>query len=309
MLSAFYFFILFLTPFHSSYAASDHSPFSHGTIYFNCENENLKKKSPNIQDVCITDKILSFSEITYFQALKEIYPDLQSNGSATRMSAIRIETPGQDESAKPGDVVKASQGEDFRLDKFSRTSLVYNLSQNANSIQLVILSDGGEKRPTLALFDLKPQLKLIDLVDVDFDRWVSMGNFLFTVKENSPFFFLVDSHHNSSQWYVRNSSWIILNQKLHLVYDGPDLSGQRMESQDCRTQAEIKKIKPLATQHAGFVDISLELSRSKICTNQKTGKDIRLHEKIYPAILIWDADKNKYKGGSKSFVKENSFQP
>ncbi len=309
MLLAFYFSILFLIPFHFSYAASDTSQFSHGRIYFNCQNENLKKKSPNSLDVCVLDKVIPSSDITYFQALKAIYPDLQLSGKATIRSAVRVEIQGMDESAKPGETISTSPGQSFDLNGNSRTFLYYSMAQRKNFSQLIILSDGGGDMPVLGLFQLTLQLKLLDLIHVDLDRWVSMGSFLFDVKENSPLFILAASHNNSSQAYVLSSLWIILHDKLHQVYDGPNLSGQRMELQDCRTHAEIKKIKTLASQHAGFADISLELSRSKICTNKKTGKDIKLQEKIYPATLIWDDIKNKYVGGSKSFERESPFQP
>lgn len=304
MFLAFYFFTLLFTSSYSSYAASGTSPFSHGLIFLDCQNEKLLNKDPERQDVCISDRIIPESEITYFQALKKIYPDLQSNGKASVQSAIRIAVEGLDDSAPVGTTLEATQGQ-----KISMSSWEYSLAKG-NLTQLIILSRGEGSSPVLAFFKMDPALKLLDLIDVNLDRWVSIGNFLFTAKQTSPLFIIMDSHNNSSQWYVRYSLWMILNDKLQKVYDGPNLSGQRIPQQNsCYTQAKLEKISPLKTDRDGFSDIQLTLSRSKICEDEKTNKEKKISGKIYPASLIWDAKKQKYMGGSKAFVKEDPFTP
>jgi hypothetical protein len=252
------------------------------------------------KDVCFDQKIVPSSDVTYFQAMKEIFPDLQDNGSghATQVRERRSEISAD----------KLWLGESNRYE-FERTNN-YLLIEEKNQTQLVLLY---EDKGFLALYSIKPKFKLLDFIDVQRDQHSSLMVLppydVFPVRPGVWLFPVSNWHDNSSQSYDNNLLFLILDQKLHLVYEGPDLLGTRdSKRSDCAYVEGLLELKPLQTQHEQFSDISLKLNREHSCAveDKKTGQTVRkpVHEKIYPATLYWDPVRRKYMGGSIEFVRD-----
>jgi hypothetical protein len=280
-----------------------------GTVEISCpgspisgltEEDEKEKKNAKIpfKNVCFDQKIVASSKVTFFQALKQLFPDLQDDGKATQIRARRSE-------------IKASNlwlNEADQFDLGSNTK--YLLFEEENQTQLVLFF---EDQGFLALFSIKPHFKFLDFIDVQQDQHSSMMIFLpydaFSVKPGVWLFPVSNWHDNSSQSYDSNLLFLTLDGKLRLAYNGPNFFGERDPKHDeCQNVAGLTELKPLETEHDQFFDISLKLNRARICEieDKKTGQTTKktMREKIYPATLYWDPQKRKYMGGSKEFVKD-----
>jgi hypothetical protein len=263
------------------------------------EKEKKNAKVP-FKNVCFDQKIIPSSKVSYFQALKELFPDLKDdgNGQAAQIRDRRSEI-------KPDKLWLNDSGQ-YDLGRISN----YLLIEEKDQTQLVLFfEDPG----SLALYSIKPHFKLLDFIDVRQDQHSSLlipqPYDVLSVKPGVWLFPISNWHDNSSESYDNNLLFLTLDGKLRLAYDGPDfLSRRDSKHYECADVEGLAELKLLDTQHDQFSDISLRLNRSRICEveDRKTGQTIKktIHEEIYPATLYWDPKKRKYMGGSKEFVSE-----
>lgn len=256
------------------------------------------------KDVCFDQKIVPSTKTTYFQALKQLFPDLEDDGRglATQVRDRRSEIKA--------DRLWPNESEQFDLGTASR----YLLIEEENQTQLIVFF---EDLGFLALYAVKPRFKLLDFIDVQQDQHSSLLVLqpfdVLPVKPGVWLFPISNWHDNSSESYDANLLFLTLDGKLRLAYDGPDFFSSRdSEHYECADVEGLKELSLLETQHDQFSDISLKLNRARACddedraTGQTTKKTVR--EKIYPATLYWDPRKGKYMGGSKEFVRDRKQQ-
>ena len=266
---------------------------------FTDDKERRNAKIP-FKNVCFDQKIVPSSKVTYFQALKELFPDLQDDGQARQIRKRRSEIKAEN--------LWLNEGTEFDLDN-SRNK--YLLIEEKDQTQLVVFI---EEQGFLALFSIKPHFKFLDFIDVQQDQHSSMLILLpydvLPVKPGVWLFPVSNWHDNSSQSYDINLLFLTLNGKLRLAYDGPDFFGTRdSKHYECMDVEDLVELKLLETQHEEFSDLSLKLKRSRLCEveDKKTGETVKktIREKIYPATLYWDPQKRKYMGGSKEFLRDS----
>jgi len=314
----FYLFAFILNSSSTTLLAKTASPqFSHGNVSPTCSPETPEKSSSldgGGKDTCFAQKILPDSKATYYQALKQIFPDLQADGKATSLIARRPELKGLLTEASA-----AMTGQSFDLADFDSTGTIsYLLVEEEAGAQLILLieriSDGDG---LLALFQLKPSLKLLDLIDTgNGPEHISLSSSPkeapFLVKPGAVFFPISSWHDNSGESFDSYSLFVTVNGKLRLAYDGPHFYGYRdPNNYECKNMEGLEELRPLQTSHEGFLDISLKINSQKTCTIQgKNGhtKERLIRKKIYPATLYWDVKANKYMGGSKDFLREGNHQ-
>jgi len=263
------------------------------------EKEKKNAKIP-FKEVCFDRKIVSSSKVTYFQALKELFPDLQDDGKG---QATQIRDRRSEISA---DKLWLSEGGPYDVGSTSN----YLLIEEKDRTQLIVFCDD---QGFLALYSIKPHFKLLDVIDVQQDQHSSLLILppydVLPVKPGVWLFPVSNWHDNSSQSYDNNLLFLTLDGKLRLAYDGPDFFSTRdSKHTECEEVEGLTELKLLETQHDEFSDISLKLNRARTCEaeDKRTGQTAKrkIHEKIYPSTLYWDPQKQKYMGGSKEFVKD-----
>jgi hypothetical protein len=263
------------------------------------------RKNPKIpfKDVCFDQKIIPSSKATYFQALKQLFPDLKDDGKghATQVRDRRSEIKA--------DKLWLNDSGQYDLDL--GTAGNYLLIEEKDQTQLVLFF---EDLGFLALYSIKPRFKLVDFIDVQQDQHSSLLIMqpydVLPVKPGVWLFPISNWHDNSSQSYDNNLLFLTLDGKLRLAYDGPDLLNTRdSKHYECVEAESLAELKLLETQHDQFSDISLKLNRVRSCDieDKKTGQTTRktIREKVYPATLYWDPQKRKYMGGSQEFVRDH----
>lgn len=263
-------------------------------------DEDIKNAKIPFKNVCFDEKILPSSQVTYFQALKQLFPDLKDDdkGQATHVRDRRSEIKGAN--------LWLDDSDEYDLSR----SIRYLLIEEKDQTQLIVLF---EDMGFLALYGIKPRFKLLDFIDVRQDQHTSLFILqpydVLPVRPGVWLFPISNWHDNSSQSYDSNLLFLTLDGKLRLAYDGPNFFGTRdAEHDECSEMSGLAELQVLDTRHDEFSDVSLKLSRKHICEveDEKTGQTIKetTREKIYSAILHWDPQKRKYMGGSKEFVKD-----
>ncbi|MBL7685216.1 MAG: hypothetical protein JNK65_04170 [Deltaproteobacteria bacterium] len=258
-----------------------------GEIDFKFDCSQNAKVSKEIVLACIHEKIFPERSLTYFDALRLIYPDLKPDGSATYFSRSLRKNFGFN---GEGDPLPISPGGPL----FNVGSQSF-LSLKGSPSKILILD---RQSGILAYIQIDPVPKLLDLLGVSQDINVTLLSEIvpIEVKSGHWLFATLSSHHNSGESFKIYNLFITFSDRLDLVYDGPHLySFLFPKDPDCWTQQNYSSLIPSKTQSNGMLDLQMKVQEAKVCL--KNQKETSSAVKIFEAILKWDGA--KYMGGSK----------
>lgn len=286
-------FSLFLFGFSTGRAASP--AVETGSVRFESSCPAPSKNQYGMKDVCAEGKVVPGSNVTWFDLLKQIYPDLKPDGKASDLHKIREEIKETEIfSGFPG----PSPGNFTDVGPY--TYLL--VSEAGRTRALLLQTDNG----LLAYLQVTPALKLLDLIDTAKDQHVDFaGQPVLTVAPGQFVFSLNSWHFNSSESYNIYNLFLAGPEQLRFVYDGPMLMGYRSpKNEDCFIRQELTPLSMLPTQKDGISDLSMKVMQTKEC-DTKGGKTKVIPQKTFESVLSWDKAKRKYMGGSKELFRLN----
>lgn len=282
---------LFFLVLEPAFGAPNFSAAS-GFIQFNksCSPDPASK---NTGGVCSGDRVGIKTTTTYFDIVKQVYPDLKPDGSSSASHPVRknISTFSVAEDDLSGSPL--SPGE---------TLFFLRVSEGDSLKVLILQSQTG----LLGYVQVEPQLKLLDIVGVAQDLNVSLNaeNGLLPVRPGEFVFFANSWHFNSSENFNSYDLLLASPEKIQSVYDGPFLYGFRMPQRyECRVDQILKPLVPLAPGPAGYAGLRLRVVEQRSCEG-KTQTTLG-PERKFEAELKWDPAKGKYMGGSRELFRLN----
>ncbi|MCC6273580.1 MAG: hypothetical protein IT572_08950 [Deltaproteobacteria bacterium] len=280
----------FLLLFCFASAVRAAGPFSavSGAIWFPGACPEAAQKG---RDVCAQDRVGTKSAATYFDVLKQAYPNLKLDGSAADSKKPRVEFGGfSGETGSAGSPL--AEGE----------NLFYLKVQDGDSLRVLTLQEGTG---LLAYVQVEPMLKLLDLVSIAQDQHVSLNADLGIIPVRAGgFVFLANNwHFNSSEAFNIYNLFLAGPERVSLVYDGPFLYGFALpERPECRLGQRMKPLQVLPTRHEGVSDLLFRVEEERVC--QGKNREIVSGRRSFEAKLHWE--KGKYMGGSRELHRLNN---
>jgi hypothetical protein len=249
--------------------------------------------------VCLNDVVVAGEKAKYIDLLRLVLPNLNKDGVASKLkgpqSLLRKKSNTKLQSEYPYEPpinINNTQFFSFGAEKSRWIALLIDQEND--------LDDTVRGIKLLALFQIKPIIKLIDSINVGEDRFTIFENNVLWNEEGSPLFFIKNSHHNCCENYQTYLIMGIIENKLKLLYDGPFLFGFRDENSGCLINQKADFL-PIRVPSSSYPSIQMMVVEAKECENSK----IKIL-KTYPALLKWDVRKQIYRGGSKELMKNNN---
>lgn len=265
-------------------------PFRSGAIGFS------KDCSASGQDVCAGDRV-SAGPGTYLDLLRILFPDIRADGNTSLAPKTPRKNFGQMNLSDNGSGAPASK---IFLPAGDFSYLA--LGEGEKSRVLLLNRSSGD----LALFQIAPALKLLDLVGVAQDREVffSPDKGVYAKKNSGWLFWVANSHHNSGESYYIYNLMNVSADKVELAYDGPFLySFQLPGDSDCRVAQNLDPVAAFPANESGYPGLAMKVRQEKSC--QKASRETVMGRRDFSANLTWDEAKQKYMGGSKELLKLN----
>ena len=231
---------------------------------------------------------------TYLDLLKEIFPDLEmasaAGNEATAHTTVKLNHLFGDYRDK------VYRGEM----KISSIESPGDQGRNKNRRLLLVqvTSDDGELFnwggiSILALFQLEPAVKLLDAGDVQADRFTSFWEekSLLPVSSHEDAFIIANTHHNSSQGYLRLALVAPEKDRLRMIFELPTL----LNTNACGNSfSQTPSISTLRSARGARYNISINIKLVKEADDESCEKRTRGFTKYYKTLLVWNPSTRQY---------------
>jgi hypothetical protein len=154
-----------------------------------------------LQSEDLKSPVQSGSKTTYFDLLRQLFPDLQTDATAHRTIPFRSISEPRKREAVTGDIKFEFKPYRFKSDGRRLLLLWVNLSSTEANVGTPYEGEAD----VLAVFQLEPSVKLLDVMDVKTDRFTGFleDRPLFHLDSRSDAFIIYSTHWNASESYLR----------------------------------------------------------------------------------------------------------
>jgi hypothetical protein len=230
------------------------------------------------------DRISSSSKVTYFDLLKRVFPDITMNGAATKSLPIEQLVGDYENQSLDGDLEISC--DNLIPFKNGKTKLLFLAICVRNSKEAI----WGENL-LLAAFDVSHRVKLLDVVDVQCDRFCSVLKPQPALSNNSsmPILAMTNSHFNCQENFEILTLLSLAHNKIVVVCDKlPFAYCCRMEEK-ALTQAPYLIPMPTKAHTPSKFVYRIELTETFFDSDCQTVK--RTKSKSYGQVFIWRSNK------------------
>ncbi|MDR3617130.1 MAG: hypothetical protein P4L53_26485 [Candidatus Obscuribacterales bacterium] len=228
----------------------------------------------------LSDRISSSSKVTYFALLKRVFPDITMDGAATKSLPIEQLMDNYEKQPLEGDLeISCDNSIPFQSGK---TKLLFLTISVRNSNEAI----WGENF-LLAAYDVTQRVKLLDVVDVQCDRFCSLVKPQPALSNNSsmPIVLITNTHFNCQENFEIYTLLGLAHNKIVAVCDKlPFAYCCRMEEK-ALTQAPYIIPMPTKAHTPSKFAYRIELTETFFDSDCQTVK--RTKSKSYGQLFVW----------------------
>ncbi len=241
------------------------------------------------------------SKITYFDLLRELFPDLAADGTAHRSVPVRSTSQPRERNAVEGDIKF-----DFRPYPFKsggRKLLMLWVEIKADGVNEGTPYEG--EAVVLAVYGLGPAFKLLDAVDVKADRFTGFWKDrpLFRMDSRNDAFVVYNTHWNAGESFLGIDMLFVDEGRIKTVaslflYNTQGCGVGFDETPAFRAAADPGNKYPKV-----FVSVELKKGRDgETCDHPARG-----YVRHYRGVYRWSGAKGRYVGGSRQLDRLDKF--
>jgi hypothetical protein len=229
---------------------------------------------------------------TYLDLIKQVFPDAQMDASAGAKAhhAVPLDHLFGDYRNK------TYEGEI----KIGRVDAVWIKNDGQLNLLLLIEAESSEsdlftwgEMNVLALFQLRPNLKLLDARDVQADRetWFWDTQPLVSIHPRKDAVFVANTHHNSSQGYLILTLISVEKGRLNTAFEMPTILNMNGCGQTFDETPSFSLVKGAGnTYHRILAKVELVKEADAAACEKRT----RAYKRLYRATLVWNPSKSKF---------------
>lgn len=247
------------------------------------------------------------AKTTYLDLLKEIFPDVEMDSAAGHDATAHT-------SIKLNHLLGDYRGQPYRGEmKINSIESPGDHRRHQSRMLLLIHvgSDDGElfnwgEMSVLALFQLEPVVKLLDAADVQADRFTSFWEErpLLTISPQEDAVIIANTHHNSSQGYLRLALVAPENNRLRTIFELPTL----LNTNVCGNSfSQSPSISALRSAKGARYNISINIKLVKEADDESCEQRTRGFTKYYKALLVWNSSKRLYESRGAALDRLSRF--
>ncbi|HEX8144344.1 MAG TPA: hypothetical protein VF553_17215 [Pyrinomonadaceae bacterium] len=238
---------------------------------------------------------------TYFDLLRKIFPDAEMGAASSQEATGHLTMP-----------LNHLDGE-YR-------NRVYRAALKINAIESLFLQTGGGRQllllvhaqgddaeltwgelGILALFELEPQVRLLDAADIKADRFSSFWEEqpLLHIGPQADAVMIANYHHNSSQGYLSLTLVSTQANRLRTIFELPTLLNLNYCGNNSTQTPSLAVLKSL---RGGHFDISLKIRLVKKADDESCAKATGAYKREFKTVLVWSRTKRKYQSTGRALT-------
>jgi hypothetical protein len=241
----------------------------------------------------LNQKVIAGRSVSYLQLIKKVFPKIEVPGSGIGIGSPQSTIPlrGID-----GDYRDTSFDGEMDIQRCAEVQVARGGKRD--TLLLINVTGRGDEFPwggisVLALFQLSPEPRLIDAVDVQADRFTGFWESTPVVKiaADADAVVIDNSHFNSSQGYRILSLIAPVKERLKVIYNMPTLLNMNVCGGNFDETPTLSTAK---TGRNGYRIINVGVLFNKKPDPEGCEKQTRPYRKQYSTTLTWDARKQQY---------------
>lgn len=265
------------------------------------EAEARSSRGDNSQDLGLSSPVQGGSRMTYFELLRELFPDLQPDASAHSSIPFRSLSEPRKKEAVTGDIKFEFKPYWFRSEGRRLILLWVNLKAEG-------LNEGtpyeGEA-DVLAVYSLEPGVKLLDALDVKTDRFTGFWQDrpVFRLDSRSDAFIVYSTHWNAGESYTSLEMLFVDAGRLKTI-----ASQFLYETEGCgASYTEKPEFRAVADAGTKYPKVLVSVKLLKKPDEAACERPTRGYTRFYRGLYRWNASKRRYESNSRQLDSLDKF--
>jgi hypothetical protein len=253
------------------------------------------------QDVGLSSPVESGSRTTYFDLLREMFPDLQTDASAHRSIPFRSLSEPRKREAVAGEIKFEFKPYWFKSE--GRRLLLLWVNLKAEDANAGTPYEG--EADVLAVFSLEPGVRLLDALDVKTDRFTGFWQDrpLFPLDSRNDAFIVYSTHWNAGESYTSLEMLFADAGRLKTV-----ASQFLYETEGCGANfTETPSFQTVADAGNKYPKVLLKVKLNKKPDEAACEHPTRGYTRYYRGLYRWNALKGRYESDSRQLDRLDKF--
>jgi hypothetical protein len=253
------------------------------------------------QDVGLSSPVESGSTTTYFDLLRELFPDLQPDASAHRSIPFGNLSEPRKREAVTGDI--KFEFKPYRFKSEGRRLLLLWVNLKAEGANEGTPYEG--EADVLAVYSLEPCVKLLDALDVKTDRFTGFWQDrpVFRLDSRSDAFVVYGTHWNAGESYTSLEMLFVDAGRLKMI-----ASQFLYETEVCgASYTEQPEFRAVADAGRKYPKVLVSVKLIKKPDEAACERPTRGYTRFYRGLYRWNASKRRYESNSRQLDSLDKF--
>jgi hypothetical protein len=263
--------------------------------------EARSPRGASSQDVELSSPVENGSRTTYFDLLRELFPDLQRDATAHRSIPFRSLSEPRKSEAVTGDI--KFEFKPYRFKSEGRRLLLLWVNLKAEGANEGTPYEG--EADVLAVYSLEPRVRLLDSLDVKTDRFTGFWQDrpVFHLDSRSDAFIVYSTHWNAGESYTSLEMLFVDAGRLKTIasqflYETEACGANYTEKPEFRAIADAGRKYPKV-----LVSVELRKKPDEAACEHPT----RGYTRYFRGLYRWNALKGRYESHSRQLESFDKF--
>jgi hypothetical protein len=265
------------------------------------EAEARSPRGDNSQDVELSSPVRSGLRTTYFELLRELFPDLQRDATAHRSIPFRSLSEPRQSEAVTGDIKFEFKPYWFKSE--GRRLLLLWVNLKAEGANEGTPYEG--EADVLAVYSLEPRVRLLDSLDVKTDRFTGFWKDrpVFQLDSRSDAFIVYSTHWNAGESYTSLEMLFVDAGRLKTI-----ASQFLYETQGCgASYTERPEFRAVADAGRKYPKVLVSVKLRKQPDEAACEHPTRGYTRYFRGLYRWNALKGRYESRSRQLESFDKF--
>jgi hypothetical protein len=252
-------------------------------------------------DVSLSSQVQAGSKTTYFDLLREVFPDLQQDAAAHKTVALRSLSEPSKREAIEGDI--KFEFKPYRFNSGGRRLLLLWVNVKSDGANEGTPYEG--EADVLAVFTMEPRARMLDALEVKTDRFTGFWEDrpLFRLDSRNDAFIVYSTHWNAGESYMNVEMLFVDGGRLKTI-----TSLFLYETQGCGSNyTEKPEFRAVAGSAGKYPNVLVRVNLTKGPDEEGCERRSRSFTRFYQGLYRWNPSKGRYESNSPQLDQLDKF--
>jgi hypothetical protein len=252
-------------------------------------------------DVSLSSPVQAGSKTTYFDLLRELFPDLQQDATAHKTIALRSLSEPSKREAIEGDI--KFEFKPYRFNSGGRRLLLLWVNLKSEGANEGTPYEG--EADVLAVFTMEPRARMLDALEVKTDRFTGFWEDrpLFRLDSRNDAFIIYSTHWNAGESYMNVEMLFVDGGRFKTI-----TSLFLYETQGCGSNyTETPEFRAVAGSAGKYPKVLVRVKLTKGPDEEGCECRSRSFTRLYQGLYRWNPSKGRYESNSTQLDQLDKF--